>query len=163
MPRLYLKGKTLVEKIHARTTVMPSGCWNWNGSILKNGYGCLGVDGKTQFAHRASFLAFHGSIPEGKDICHSCDNRACVNPAHLFSGSRKDNMQDCAKKGRTNRFAKARGSRVATSILNESDVSEILVLLSENHTCAEIGRKFNVSRATISKIKNKKNWRHITQ
>ena len=64
------------------------------------GYGTFGFDGKVRKAHRVAYILTFGEIPEGHHILHSCDNPACVNPAHLRPGTRADNMQDALKRGR---------------------------------------------------------------
>lgn len=76
------------------------GCWIWTGYKWSNGYGQTRLLGKIVPAHRAAFFAANGFLPEGKDICHSCDTRNCVNPDHLFAASHLENMRDMIKKGR---------------------------------------------------------------
>jgi hypothetical protein len=95
------------EKIISRTIKAPNGCWEWTGAKNAYGYGriCVAYDPNTrktsiEDVHRASFKTFNGPIPEGKNVCHSCDNPSCCNPSHLFIGSQKDNMLDMTKKGR---------------------------------------------------------------
>lgn len=77
-----------------------SGCWLWTASKSRTGYGLASYKGKTWLAHRASWTATNGAIPEGKLVLHKCDVRACINPDHLFLGSYKDNMDDMYRKGR---------------------------------------------------------------
>jgi hypothetical protein len=78
-----------------------TGCWEWQGRKNDNGYGMLTVDGVETYAHRHFFALEHGPIPEGMKACHTCDNPPCVNPAHLFLGTTRDNAVDASAKGRT--------------------------------------------------------------
>jgi hypothetical protein len=79
-------------------------CWEWQGAITSFGYGMLGRGRRGEgniLAHRLSYeMAHDASIPAGMDLCHECNNRRCVNPNHLYIGTRKDNMQQAKRDGR---------------------------------------------------------------
>ena len=76
-------------------------CWIWIGCLSTAGYGKIGIgEGKTVGAHRIAYEISNGPIPIGKQINHTCDVRACVNPAHLYAGTAKDNTKDCMDRGR---------------------------------------------------------------
>ena len=93
----------------------PEECWLWTGRLDKGGYGVLDValvDGtrdRPVHAHRLMWILENETIPSKKmDVCHSCDVRSCVNPGHLWLGTRSDNMRDCAAKGRIEAHKRAR-------------------------------------------------------
>lgn len=90
-----------IDRLMERVVRVPfAGCWLWTGALKDNGYGDCWLDGRVIGAHRAFFTLLVGEIPAGMQICHRCDVRCCVNPDHLFLGSRLDNMRDAAAKGR---------------------------------------------------------------
>lgn len=77
-----------------------SGCWLWIGnSVYTAGYGAFSIKHRQISAHRASYLAHFGGIPEGAYILHKCDNKPCVNPRHLYAGSASDNTRDTVARG----------------------------------------------------------------
>lgn len=104
-----------------------TGCWEWQGS-KRNGYGRMIIgsrtDGtrKTVSTHRLSYELHYGEIPQGMEICHKCDNPCCINPDHLFAGTRQDNVDDRERKGRNN---PPKGEKHAKAKLTELDVLTI--------------------------------------
>ena len=152
------------KKIVSNISISDSGCWEWKGCVQSNGYGRITYKRKTSGVHRLSYRAFLGEIPEGHDVCHRCDNRKCVNPSHLFVGTRKDNMEDCVKKGRQakgNMLPDRRGEKSSFAKLSESDVIEIRDLASSGLPTNEIAKKFNVSADNIRRIKRRDTWSHV--
>lgn len=92
----------LAARFFEKTIPEPnSGCLLWTGgSRSGDGYGMIDVAGKTYQAHRVAWQMEHGPIPSGAYVCHRCDTPACVNVAHLFLGTQRDNVRDAWRKGR---------------------------------------------------------------
>jgi hypothetical protein len=91
-----------IERVRARTTIDAGGCWIWSGGVSSKGYGEFSYRNRKMRTHRFSYQFFRGEIPTGMLVCHTCDNRRCWNPDHLWIGTDKDNMVDCSRKGRVN-------------------------------------------------------------
>jgi len=116
--------KRFFDKVNKTET-----CWNWTAGGRGSGYGAMKYGNKIVDAHRISWLIHYGDIPPNICICHTCDNRSCVNPKHLFLGTHKDNMQDCKNKGRlvipTGGGFKINHVSLNRSIKNDEDVKII--------------------------------------
>lgn len=139
--------KPLIDSIPFDIPENINDCWNVTGKTTTGGYLpiCRMVNGKatTFYAHRVVYEIAHGPIPEGKVVCHRCDNTKCVNPDHLFIGSYLDNNHDMMKKGRN-----------AQMLLTNGQVKE--VLLEPDWSKAKsryFADKFCVPITTISRIR----------
>jgi hypothetical protein len=108
-------------------------CWNWIAAKTSKGYGCFKLKGKVLLAHRLSYLISVGQINPKMDICHHCDNPSCVNPNHLFQGSRSENMKDSVRKGRfvSNGSAVQFVGRTDHRVLSDEQVLEVRELIKK--------------------------------
>lgn len=136
-----------------------SGCWLWGGNLDGDGYGRIyhKTNDGFRLAHRYSYFLHRGEHPKNKCVLHSCDNRICVNPDHLFLGTNQENTADRYIKGRS-----AKGSNHGMASLTEDQVLKILELYSTNKfgRC-KLQRMFNVSSNAIYGIVTGKTWKHI--
>lgn len=98
MPRSKKADSLLIDRIKDKITISEKGCWIWGGS-QRNGYASMTFNNKTFSVHRVSYTIHNGEIPQGLVICHKCDIKLCVNPAHLFSGTQAINLLDARIKG----------------------------------------------------------------
>jgi hypothetical protein len=143
-----------------------SGCWEWNGNARENGYCRTTYKRKNWYVHRLAYSSFVGDIPDNHDVCHKCDNRKCCNPAHLFVGTRKDNMDDARSKGRLSVGARhsesvPKGEDCYFAKLTENEVQLIRRMIVNKHKTKEIASLFNVSPDNIRRIKRNNTWRHL--
>ena len=134
-------------------------CWNWTGAKNLTGYGRFWLNGQKS-AHRVALQLEGIDIPSGMCVLHKCDNRACVNPAHLFIGTQQDNIADMHQKGRYVNKGQPKGEVHTQAKLCDLDVWLIRELLP-TQTQAAIAEWFGVSFGTISKIKIGTRWGHV--
>ena len=111
-------------------------CWLWHGAFGDHGYGTFKMNTReSRTAHRASFELHNGvTVPRGIQVCHACDNRACVNPKHLWLGTHKENMEDCARKGRTGNHGRLDTVRAAAMLKAGAGLRETARYLGVSHT-----------------------------
>lgn len=134
-------------------------CWLWTAGT-RNGYGRYSLGSKSegvQSAHRFSYELHKGKIPLGLYVCHTCDNKLCVNPDHLYAGSAKDNMKDSVERNRLN---PAKGSRNGQSVLTEEEVTRLRAQIPKGAAAKQkLAEEYGVSLSTIYKIAQQRRWR----
>lgn len=151
----------------------PDECWDWTGSVAA-GYGTFNEGcGKLIGAHRYSWKFANGPIPKNKEICHSCDRKICVNPAHLFPGSRLENVADAVAKGR---HAKGkthglhlhpekakRGQEHGNAKLTSYIVLEMRKeYATGQYSFRSLGMKYGVGAMTAHRAVHKVTWAHVS-
>lgn len=146
--------RTLMDRFNALWMAEPmTGCWFWTGATSELGYGRFNNNNCCRNASRTAWELYRGPIPDGMFVCHHCDNRACVNPLHLFLGNQKDNMSDAARKNRV-----IRGSKHPLSKLSDTDI----VLIKEDHRPLRvIASEFGIHFTIVKGIKKGKRWAHV--
>lgn len=149
-------------------------CWLWTGATHKFGYGLAAYQGMQTCAHRIAWLIVNGPIPDGLLVCHNCpgqDNPLCVRPDHMFLGTHTDNMQDCARKGRTTKGdrhyshthpeARPRGEQIPGAKMKDDLVREARRRAAAGETHQSIADSMGVTQSNITYIVRKKTWTHV--
>jgi hypothetical protein len=140
-------------------------CWLWTGKGRQHfGYGVInsgGKNGKIERAHRVSWAIHKGPIPDNLCVCHHCDNPLCVNPDHLFLGTRTDNNRDMNRKGRYDRTKRPKGERHGMSKLTPEKVRAIIAEREGGKLLREIASRYGISPQQVHRISKKKSWKHL--
>lgn len=132
-------------------------CLVWEGASTAQGYGTVNCGGgQYRQAHVLSYEAEHGPVPAGMWVLHRCDNPPCVNPAHLFLGTRDDNIADMVQKGRSQRGESHYGAKVT-----ESAVRALRARHAAGESVCELAKEFGIRHSTCSRIISRKTWKHV--
>ncbi len=125
-------------------------CWIWKKCTNTDGYGSIWAFNKGWRIHRLSYFLFIGEIPKGLLVCHTCDKPACFNPAHLWVGTHKENMEDMMRKGRT-LYAEQRPNNKISTQMRPVIAKKYL----SGMTMKSIAKEYNCHEATIFTAINK--------
>lgn len=133
-----------LERFWAKVRIDESGCHLWQSTIHPTGYGRFYFRGRQAPAHVAAFILLKGDVPEGMNVCHTCDVRDCVNPDHLYAGTQKQNVADMVSRNR----------HVGRRKLSDMAVRVIRRLLEQSALSQEqIAEPFGVKQVAISRVK----------
>ena len=130
-------------------------CWPWAGGLSADGYGVFKVEGKPTRTHRYSLKLHQGSLNPDSIVCHTCDNRICCNPRHLWEGTPQENEADKVAKGR-----QARGENHGKATLSALTVRQIRRRYGELHSYRKVGAEFGINHSTVAQIIRRKTWAH---
>lgn len=159
--------KDPVERFWAFTK-KTDGCWLWTGATADGGYGVMPLRHVSERrAHRFSWTLHFGPIPDGLDVCHTCDNPPCVRPDHLFLGTPVDNALDMVSKGRhaavTHPETISRGESRPAAKLTEETVREIRRMAAAGVSRRELAERYDVTPTLIAGVVNRTGWRHVAE
>lgn len=134
-------------------------CWDWKGSIRRDGYGSAALTVQSVYfskAHRVAFVLHFGPIPNGLHVLHACNNKRCCNPSHLYPGTRARNLEDLYQ------TMEQIGKIHPNSKLTKNDVREIRRLsASGTMTIKQIGDRFGITDGGVQGIISKRRWKRV--
>jgi len=144
-PELRIGNKIIIDQ--------ESGCWNWQGKLMWNGYGRFELDEIQEYAHRASYKIFNGPIQSDLYVLHHCDNRKCVNPKHLYCGTAQQNQDDCINRNRRPHGVKQWCDRLTPELVQ--------YIRTSSKSDLEIGRELGVSDTTAYVVRIGRTWKRL--
>jgi Mor family transcriptional regulator len=139
-------------------TANPKLCWEWKAGKGDSGYGSFTFKNKEYKSHRISYYLHYGVDPGDKLVCHSCDNRACSNPAHYFLGTDLDNAHDKIAKGRAGYL---KGEEHGIAKLTDSDIMRIRELCNNGVSSTILSKEYEVGVSQIRRIATGQSWKHL--
>lgn len=137
----------------------PTECWPWLGSFdLDLGYGKVMLDLQRHRTHRVAWVLGNGHIPmwsatRSMAVCHECDNRICVNLAHLWLGTDADNAKDCTSKGRM-----AQGE---THYMAKLTAEQVRAIRADSRSGRVVALDYGVTHSTVWWVRQPNAWKSV--
>lgn len=153
---LHQDDQTLAERFWKHVTKGPR-CWEWIASPGSTGYGQIRVGKRTRKANQVAWELTNGAIPKGPgyhgiEVCHTCDNKKCVRPSHLFLGSHAQNILDMRGKGRAHR----------QRLLPHQIPTIIDLYRQRGASLRDLARRFKVTEQTIRRVVDRTSWKVLS-
>jgi hypothetical protein len=148
-----MKGQSFIplrDRFNSQFAEVVSGCWEWTGTISAVGYGQIKEHYRTRHAHRVSWELHNGPIAAGLCVCHRCDNRKCVNPAHLFLGTTRENTHDAVAKGRHTFGERHNKAKLTWALVDE--------IRASTEDARIIAKRIGVAFSTVYRVRNGSLW-----
>ena len=155
-----MKKAPLLERFWSKVDCSggPDACWPWLAGKFPQGYGSFSVDNTDVGAHVFAYKTGNVPVPEGMEVCHTCDSRTCCNPGHLFVGTAADNAADKVAKGRH-----PQGTMKSNAKLTEAEVTLIKREYAEGTDSSRVlAARFGVSHTVIKRIVSGQAWPHVS-
>ena len=135
-------------------------CWVWTRCRFENGYGAFKVANKQWRTHRLAWTLMHGEIPAGLQVNHHCDNKACINPAHLYVGDQKQNRQDAVRRGRTAKGirngmythpeSRSTGERNSNHKITDEQRADMRIAYAQGGvTLSQLGKQYGITAQSV--------------
>lgn len=148
--------KTTSDRFFAHVEKGPN-CWTWTASKMNSGYGQFSIAGTMRQAHRAAYELLVGPIPQGMLILHDCDNKLCVNPAHLRIGTHSENIKDAYAR-RLRSKPDVSGEKHPRASITKTDAKRMRLLRESGLTVTAIAALFGVKRSLVSDVVTNRSW-----
>jgi hypothetical protein len=153
-----------IDAFWSRVAKQPDGCWLWQGSKSRSGYGVAIFDGRGSRATWISWLLHNGPVPRGMFMLHKCDNPPCVNPEHLFVGTGADNMRAMAAKGRgamQRPEMHPKGEAHPNALLTDESVVTLRERYASGEPTSALCAEFGIGKSALSFIVLGITWSHL--
>lgn len=152
------KARPIIDRFEEKIFYSPDGCWYWIGQVSKSRHPShvrpkIKIGQSPELAYRFSYRHFKSEIPDGLCVLHTCDNPICVNPGHLFLGTKMDNTYDMMAKGR-----KPIGERHYKTQLTDQQAIDII---SSNESNKSLCDKFNVAYSVVWSLRKRRTFKHL--
>lgn len=142
---------SIADKLRLYSKRQPNGCIIWMRGKNSNGYGHFALPGgRRRYAHRIAYQTYIGKISKGLEVCHSCDQPACINPEHLFLGTHRENMSDAKSKGRLRAPPPMMGTDHPRACFTAAEVNAIR---SSTATAVDLARRLGAHPETVRRCR----------